>query len=363
MNLYTRLISLLALLWPHAALSGVEARTSSSSVQSHQSDNPSTRLPPSLSDFEDLTPIGDIFDDENDDEFLEEEEFLSPSSRMPSEDIESLKEMGYRQRELLRERDRLLGMQNFQMGILNKLRLRKLPTIDQKAKEKILSKLQEQHWSIFASPPQREERRCLLSNCTVPEGSDERMWLSAEQPELRLYFPIPKMKKRRSPDFEIRDGRLKVFLKPMTDCPCSLHALTDESEATPTYIVSVYQFTRPLAIRKETRVVYKRRLLDEVEVRSYGNVWVSLKVKKVVTLWLSRARKNFGLEVSVRALNGTVVNARDVLVAPDCKNERAERTCRDDDGLPVEEAPWTRAALLPSSYRRNTPYLDFTYHY
>ncbi|KAK7009669.1 growth/differentiation factor 8, partial [Biomphalaria glabrata] len=153
----------------------------------------------------------------------------------------------------------------------------------------------------------------------TPKSTSEDMWRDKSQPGLRLNFNLPRLDRKHESD-EVRTARLNLFIKPRKDCPC----VDEDDKEMSDYLVTIYQFIKPLTTKKRNRVVYKQKILNAVMVPAQGNAWLTIDIKRAVTIWMKKTRKNFGVEVTVQDSYGATINAKEIFVLPDCSNTRSK---------------------------------------
>ncbi|GFO21319.1 growth/differentiation factor 8-like [Plakobranchus ocellatus] len=238
-----------------------------------------------------------------------------------------------------RARQRHLRTQSFRRTILNGVGMERPPStsMDSETRRALLNWLLQIHGTENAQLVQRvqEERRCYLGQCSTPPGMNASLWQDTADHTLKLNFPLPRLNRRRSKDEEVDQAKLNVFVRPRAGCPC----LDESGEPVPGFIVSLHQFTRRLVVRKG-RVIRRTTFLDSARVPFGGNVWVRLDMRRAAQLWMTRPRRNLGLEIRVSHVNGTSVDARSVLGLPHCSTSQIERSCRYESGPKVEMVSW-----------------------
>ncbi|KAK0057605.1 hypothetical protein Bpfe_012835 [Biomphalaria pfeifferi] len=237
--------------------------------------------------------------------------------------------------------------------ILEGVRFKTLPTISAEQRRNAMDQIFNDHNIFFPRAATPEQRNCYLATCATPKSTSEDMWRDKSQPGLRLNFNLPRLDRKHESD-EVRTARLNLFIKPRKDCPC----VDEDDKEMSDYLVTIYQFIKPLTTKKRNRVVYKQKILNAVMVPAQGNAWLTIDIKRAVTIWMKKTRKNFGVEVTVQDSYGATINAKEIFVLPDCYNTRTERACRDGTIETLTVMPWTEAMTRDEVVNRNTPYVD-----
>ncbi|XP_055862215.1 uncharacterized protein LOC106059306 [Biomphalaria glabrata] len=237
--------------------------------------------------------------------------------------------------------------------ILEGVRFKTLPTISAEQRRNAMDQIFNDHNIFFPRAATPEQRNCYLATCATPKSTSEDMWRDKSQPGLRLNFNLPRLDRKHESD-EVRTARLNLFIKPRKDCPC----VDEDDKEMSDYLVTIYQFIKPLTTKKRNRVVYKQKILNAVMVPAQGNAWLTIDIKRAVTIWMKKTRKNFGVEVTVQDSYGATINAKEIFVLPDCSNTRTERACRDGTIETLTVMPWTEAMTRDEVVNRNIPYVD-----
>ncbi|KAH9524605.1 hypothetical protein Btru_027302 [Bulinus truncatus] len=236
--------------------------------------------------------------------------------------------------------------------ILEGVSIRASPTFSAEQRKLALDQIHDQ-FPFFPRAPTPEQRNCFLATCSAPKATNEDIWNNASQPGLRLNFNLPRLDRKHEND-EVRTARLNLFIKPRKDCPC----VDEDDKEMSDYLVTIYQFIRPLSARKRTRVVNKHKILNAIMVPAQGNAWITLDIKRAVTTWMKKIRKNFGVEVTVQDSYGQLIDAKEIFVLPDCSSTATERSCRDGHGGTIAVMPWTEAKIRDDVVNQNLPYVD-----
>lgn len=61
-----------------------------------------------------------------------------------------------------------------------------------------------------------------------------------------------------------------------------------------------------------------QRMLDAVLVPAQGNLWLSLDIKRAANTWMTKPKKNYGLEVMVQDVHGVYMDPNNFFVLPEC---------------------------------------------
>ncbi|XP_059169612.1 uncharacterized protein LOC131951273 [Physella acuta] len=216
------------------------------------------------------------------------------------------------------------------------------PNIDPDKLRELIQVFNNLHPTLRSDKP--HSRICYLPACDAHlEGCT-----NATLPSLRLHYNLPRLDKRESDD-DILEAKLKLFVKPKSGCPCPNDEFGEDVA-----LVTVYQYIRHISKRNQTK---DQRILDAVLVPAQGNLWVSLDIKRAASTWMTKPRKNYGLEVMVQDAHGVFMDPNNFFVLPECPSPQV-RTCRDDSGEVVEKKNWTHQNTREDVVRENKPYVD-----
>ncbi|XP_076439478.1 uncharacterized protein LOC143279343 [Babylonia areolata] len=257
----------------------------------------------------------------------------------------------------MRQWQRNQRLQSLRLQILQSLGMDQPPTvtISPEARNRVMESLDRfPALSNFVHPLHHSERRCYSASCNVPHKVNETLWRNSSSRGLRLFVPIPR---DRNNETILQSATLHLFLKPnavrQVQCECEGEEGEGEGRACRTvngFLVQVYQYVRPLSVRRRGRVVNRRRLLDAKFI-PVTNTWLSFNIRNVASDW-RRHRRNFGVEVTMQDDNDTEIDANAMFVLPDCTVGR-EIGCRESSSSDNSHG-------LPYfvSYRDNFPYVD-----
>ncbi|CAL1539163.1 unnamed protein product [Lymnaea stagnalis] len=281
-------------------------------------------------------------EDGDDDEFLEEQGAATTASSLPVS-VAAVVDL-----ETSREREKQARTR------LAKERIQPASQSEnlQKHKQMVYDRFRNEINMFLNWSPATQYRNCYLAACTAPKSISDLLWRNTSHPGMKLHFTLPRFDKKRDV-LELKSAKLRLFVKPRKDCPC----FDEDNEEIVQYLVTVYQFIRPLSIRKRNRVVYKQKILNAIMIPARGNAWISLDIMRAVSTWIKKSRKNFGVEVMVQGVYGEPVRASDIFVLPDCSSA-TERTCEDDRGDTIRPVVWTPKMTSDRVVNANTPYLD-----
>ncbi|XP_048246176.1 growth/differentiation factor 11-like [Haliotis rufescens] len=198
----------------------------------------------------------------------------------------------------------------------------------------------------------QDDRRCFSASCSLPRNVDRQLWEDEELGGFRVYTSLAA--RQDIVPTNLRQANLNVFLRHTNGFTCHGEEVPMSISGS-RFLVSVYQFLRPLRFqRSRNRVLNRKRLLDARMVTTNGPTWVMFNVKQAVSEWLSGERNNFGFEIIVKDENEVPCNAMNMLVHVNC-NSPEETGCREDNSEP---AALNRFRWLHENIESNYPYLE-----
>ncbi|XP_046575243.1 growth/differentiation factor 8-like [Haliotis rubra] len=195
----------------------------------------------------------------------------------------------------------------------------------------------------------REESRCFSASCSLPRNIDRQLWEDNQLGGFRVYTSLAA--RQDTAPTHLRQANLNVFLRHTNGFTCHGEEVPMSASGS-RFLVSVYQFLRPLRFqRSRNRVLNRKRLLDARMVTTTGPTWVTFDVKQAVMQWLSGERNNFGFEIIVKDENEVPCNAMNMVVPVDC-NSPEETGCRE------EPVAFNRFRWIQENIESNYPYLE-----
>lgn len=141
-----------------------------------------------------------------------------------------------------------------------------------------------------------EESRCYLPSCSISSRINRTMWNEVSTASQNIYFDII------ANNESVVNAKLKLRVLPNTE--------SGETESQ-RYIVTLYQYTKPLRRKKKTRLLGANMI-----VWSDVSSWTIFNVTEAVREWATEDRKNNGLLVEITP--ATDVNIRSIFSPPDC---------------------------------------------
>ncbi|KAL3832070.1 hypothetical protein ACJMK2_023748 [Sinanodonta woodiana] len=148
----------------------------------------------------------------------------------------------------------------------------------------------------------------MASTDSLPQYIDRSLWFEPASNSLRLFFNITM---NQEPGLTITSSYLRLYVKRRENCRCT----ANNDAATSRFIVSVYQYIKPL--RQKNRGRPRKRILDVRLVTWDGDRSVRLSVKDAIKD-VVMGKRNCGFEVQVRNTNEEEMDARRIFNPIEC---------------------------------------------
>ncbi|KAK3600311.1 hypothetical protein CHS0354_017488 [Potamilus streckersoni] len=229
---------------------------------------------------------------------VEPTNITTTSSSMPITREERLKKM--------RQRSKDARIFYLQQHMLNTLGWEKPPNISNIMKMMLLRNIDPRY--VVRRNTCYHPACVMASTDSLPQYIDRSLWFESASNSLRLFFNITL---NQEPGLTITSSYLKLYVKRRENCRC----FANNDDATSRFIVSVYQYTKPL--RQKNRGRPRKRILDVKLVTWDGDRWVRLSVKDAIKD-VVMGKRNCGFEVQVRNLNEEEMDAKKIFNPIEC---------------------------------------------